>query len=190
MVDRNVSAPALTNLTSQHVRPFPLVEMQLATGTLYIAGLPHSVDYNGHTWLADKGLGAIESFTESSSEISGCAFTLSGIPSSMVSQVMTENVRGKTVIVRNATISSDGSLAVDDAAWIGQLDTLSMQDSGDRAVVRVTAEHRLVFWQSPHPVDFSHAQQQLVDPTDTFFSRMSSMTNKVVVWPNQQFFKQ
>lgn len=189
MVDRNVDATALANLTSQHVRAFPLVEMQLATGTLYIAGLPHSVDYNGHTWLADKGLGAIEPFTESATEISGCVFSLSGIPSSMISQVLTENVRGKPVIVRNATISAAGVLSVDDAAWIGQLDTMSVQDSGDRSVVRVTAEHRLVYWQTPHPVDFSHAQQQLVDPTDTFFSRMSSMANKTIVWPNQQFFK-
>ena len=188
MVDRNVDAGALANLTAKHVVMFPLVEMQLATGTLYVAGLPHQIDWNGHTWLADKGLGSIEPFTESSSEISGCAFTLSGIPSSTVSLVLTENVRGRPVIVRNATLSG-AVLSVDDSAWTGQLDTLALQDNGETSIVRVTAESRLAYWQTPRPVNFSHAEQQLVDPTDTFYSRMTQMAEVTLVWPDKEFFK-
>jgi hypothetical protein len=188
MTSRNVDATALTNLTSKHVNDFPLVEMQLATGTLYIAGLPHSIDWNGHTWLADKGLGSIEPIVESSGEIVGCTFTLSGVPSSIISQVLTENVRGRPVFVRMATISGT-TVSVDSNVWQGDLDTMSIIDGEDTATVRVTAENKLIAWQTPHPVNFSHQEQLLVDPTDTFYSRMAQLANTPIVWPNKEFFK-
>lgn len=185
---RGTDAGALANFGSQSVEAFPLVEMQLATGTLYLAGTPFDVPWNGQTWLATYGLGSIEAITESASEAAGCAFTLSGIPSSMVSQVLTENVRGKPVTVRLASISA-GALSVDANVWQGYLDTMSIADGAESAVVRVTAEHRLVSWQSPHPVNFAHAEQILIAPTDTFYSRTADMAQKTVVWPSLEFFK-
>jgi hypothetical protein len=188
MTSRNIDATALSNLTSKHVTNFPLVEMQLATGTLYIAGLPHSIDWNGHTWLADKGLGSIEPIVESTGEVVGCTFTLSGVPSSIISQVLTENVRGRLVIVRVATLNGT-TVSVDANVWQGGLDTMTIVDGEDTATVQVTAEHKLISWQTPHPVNFSHQEQLLVDATDTFYSRMAELATKPIIWPNKEFFK-
>lgn len=188
MATRGVNAQALANITSKHVNAFPLVEMQLASGTLYIAGLPHSVSWNGQTWLPDKGLGSIEPVKESTGEVAGCAFTLSGIPSSMISQVLSENVRGRPVILRLGTLNGT-TVSVDANVWQGDLDTMSIVDGEETAMIRVTAEHKLVAWQTPHPVNFSHQEQVLVDATDTFYSRMADLTNTQLVWPNKEFFK-
>lgn len=188
MPDRGVNPTALANLTARYVADFPLIEMQLASGTVRIAGLSFPVDWNGFTWLPDRGLGQIETIKESGAEIAGLSFVLSGATPALISGALTENVRGRTIIVRNATVNGT-VVSVDENVWIGQLDTLSIQDSKDTAQIRVTAEHRLVYWQSPHPVEFSHAAQQLVDPTDTFFSRMADLANATIVWPNKEFFK-
>jgi hypothetical protein len=188
MPDRGVNATALTNLTSQVVTDFPLIEMQLASGILRIAALNHSVDWNGFTWLPDRGLGRIEAIKESGAEMAGLSFELSAVPTALISAALSENVRGRPIIVRNATLNGT-VVSVDDNVWTGQLDTMTIEDGKDSAVIRVTAEHRMVFWQSPHPVDFSHAAQQLVDPTDTFYSRMADIANKTLVWPSAAFFK-
>lgn len=186
---RGTDSTALTNLGAAEVQTFPLIEMQLASGTLYVSGLAFNVDWNGQTWLATHGLGSIEVITESSSEIAGCAFTLSGIPAAAVSLILTENVRGRPVYIRLATLSGS-TLAVDSNVWQGYLDTMSLSDSRESATVRVTAEHRLVSWQTPHPVNFSHAEQILVAPTDTFYSRAADIAQQTLVWPAKEFFRQ
>jgi hypothetical protein len=185
-MSRSTNSTFLANLANRHVEKFPLVEMQLASGTLRMAGVDFAVQWNGFTWVATYGLGHIEKIIETDNEVAGCAFELSSVPSTTIALVLTENVRGRPVIVREASLNA-GVLTVDGSVWIGELDQMMIRDGKETGTVRVTAEHKLVSWQRPHPVNFSHAEQQLVDPVDTFFSRAATISRKTITWPSKDF---
>lgn len=99
-----MSRPGLTDQTaaaaaSPHVAWFPLVQMDLDSGTLYLTGTPFDVDYNGITWTSLRGLGSLEKITETADEIAGLRFTLSGIPAAVVAEVQLERYQGRPCTV-------------------------------------------------------------------------------------------
>jgi hypothetical protein len=186
-VSRGVSGGFNTATAAAHVVQFPLVEMQLASGTLFVCGAAHDVPWNGNTYLSARGLGQIDEIEETESEIRGLAFTLQGVTPDIISLAMSDQSQGRPVIVRWAVLNG-ATLEVDANVWTGRIDLMQIVD-GPTPSVRVTAEHRLVAWQTPQPVRFSDADQQRLAPGDRFFEHAEATSNAVLVWPSKQFFE-
>jgi hypothetical protein len=186
-MSRGVTPTFAARVDSPHVTHFPLVEMQLVGGTLYICGAPHDVTWNGNTYIAARGLGQIETIEESESEIKGLAFTLQGVTSDIIALALADQSQGRPVIVRHATLAG-GTLEVDANVWTGLLDVPQIV-TGAEPVVRYTAEHRLITWATPQPVRFSDADQQRLSPGDRFFEYAESTGNKILNWPAKVFFE-
>lgn len=189
MSERGLTTDVINALNARFVEQIIFVEMQLDSGTLRITSTPFNVTWNGHNWLSTHGLGSMELIKESTSEISGTAFTLSGVPISLLSTILSERLFKRKVIVRVANIVA-GVLHVDPNVWTGELDMPQIQAGPQTLTIRVTAEHKTIAWQNPQPVVFSDADHRLDHPTDTFFSRMSEMTKKHLVWPRKEYFQQ
>lgn len=186
-MSRGVSSGFNTATAAPHVVQFPLVEMQLATGTLYICGAAHDVTWSGNTYLSARGLGQIEEIEETESEIRGLAFSLQGVTPDIIALALTDQSQNRPVIVRHAVLNGT-TLEVDANVWTGRIDTIQIVD-GAQPVVRVTAEHRLVAWANAQPVRFSDADQQRISPGDRFFEFAEATSNAVLVWPARQFFE-
>lgn len=186
-MSRSVSGTFATLLASEHVTAFPLVEMQLATGTLYICGAAHDVTWGGNTYLSARGLGEIEALSETDAEIKGLAFSLQGVTPDIIALCLTDQSQGRPVIVRLAALNGT-AIEVDSNVWSGYIDTLSLID-GPQPAVRVTAEHRLISWQQPQPLRFSDADQQRLFPGDRFFEHAEQTVSKTLVWPAKAFFE-
>lgn len=186
-MSRGVSTGFNTATAAAHVVQFPLVEMQLASGTLYVCGAAHDVAWGGNTYLSARGLGQIDEIEETDAEVRGLAFVLQGVTPDIIALALTDQSQGRPVIVRHAVLNG-ATLEVDPNVWTGRIDTIQIID-GPTPAVRVTAEHRLVAWQTPQPVRFSDADQQRLFPGDLFFSHAEATTNAVLVWPAKQFFE-
>jgi hypothetical protein len=189
MTGRNLDSNFAAAMQASNVDGFVFVEMRLDSAYLYVAGLAHSFDYGGHTYLPVLGLGGIAQILETSTEVQGLSFSLSGVPASSIALALSEPVQGRLVIVRQACIVN-GTVYVDDCAWQGFLDTMSLDDSGPKAVITVTAEHVLAAWAEPAQLLYSHEDQQQISPGDMFFQYASQMSSATIVWPNKEFFKQ
>lgn len=186
-MSRGVSGTFNTITAGDHVTAFPLVEMQLATGTLYICGAAHDVAWNGNTYISARGLGQIDAIEELDSEIRGLSFTLQGVTPDIIALALSDQSQGRAVIVRLAVLNGT-ALEVDANAWSGLIDMMQIVD-GPEPSIRVTAEHRLVAWQSPQVVRFSDADQERIAPGDRFFDQAERTTTAVLVWPNKTFFE-
>jgi len=187
-MSRGLPGAFATNVEQPHVTSFPLVDLDLSTGMLRICGAPHDVVYGGNTYIAARGLGSIDTITETDAEIQGLAFTLQGVTPDIIALALTDQSQGRSVVVRFATVNA-GTLSVDDNVWSGLIDTLTIVD-GAAPAVRVTAEHRLITWQTPQPLRFSDADQKRLFPGDTFFSQAEQAVSKQLVWPAKAFFMQ
>lgn len=178
-----------TALAAAHVTWFALVQLDLDSGTVYLASTPHDVDYGGHTWTGAQGIGTIEPVTETADGAQGIAFTLSGVPSSAIAGVLTEDVQGRAVTLMLVVLDA-GTWRVDPCVWQGALDVQTIEDSGDTATIRVTAEHALIGWQQPSGRLFSNEQQQADYSGDKFFEFASALADQPIVWPGKEFFRQ
>lgn len=183
-MSRSLAGGFATAVDAAHLDAFPLVEMQLTSGTLYLSGTSFDVDWDGHTWQAALGLGTIEPVIETDTEQPGLSFTLSAVPSSAIALGLTEDVQGRTGIVRLAAVVA-GALQVDTNCWQGLLDVMTIDDGADTAVVRVTAENQLIAWEEPAGLRMNEQDQRRLAPTDEFFEFQSSIVGATIVWPTR-----
>lgn len=185
MSGRSLSAAVASALDAAHVTWFPLVELSLSSGTQYLCGAGHDVAWNGNTYLSLLGLGSIEPVVETDSEQPGLVFTISGVPQSTIALALTEDVQGRAVTLRMATLDSAGALQVDANAWQGLLDVLTSEDAAPTATVRVSAEHILIAWEEAAGLRMSDQDQQRLHPGDLFFEYQSSLVEATIVWPTK-----
>jgi hypothetical protein len=184
----NVDAATLAALAAAHVTAFPLLELGFDSGTTYLAGVPHDVVYDGHTYQAALGLGTIEPVVESVSEIKGLVFTLSAVPGTNLALALTEKIKRRPVVMRFVVL--DGTtLRVDPNVWSGVFDVMSFDDSKGAPQIRVPAEHRFFQMMRPRGNLSSHEDQQQRSPGDTFFAHAASMAEKKIHWPHASWWQ-
>lgn len=166
---------------------FVLLELQFSSGTQRLASTPFDVTWSGHTWTAAQGIGTIEPITETDTSARGLAFTLAGASSASIAGALTEPVQGCKCILRLAVL--DGTtLRVDPNVWTGYLDVMTVEDVVSGPVIRVTAEHAMLAWQTPPGQLFSDAEQRLTDADDRFFEFIGAMSEATIVWPGKEAF--
>lgn len=171
-----------TAVEKAHVPLFPLVRMEFDAadgGTLFIAGYPADVEYGGDTYLSSRGLGAIEPITETSDEVTGLKFTLSGVPEAVLTEALIVKYQGRLCTILLAFMDGE-TLNVDPQAWQGRLDAPEINRAQGTRTIAITAEHRMFDWKRPRRLLFNDADQRRIDPTDTFFLGVEAMEEKEI----------
>jgi hypothetical protein len=187
---RSLTAQVAAAVDAPHVTMFPLIELGLDSGTVYICGAAHDVTYNAHLYQTALGVGQIEPLEETDAGVMGLAFTLSHVASASVSLALSTEVQGRSCVVRMAFVDSAGVLRVDDNVWTGYLDQMTLADDSPSGALRVTAEHRLVRWDTPRPTRFSDEDQRAISANDGFFKNSAAVASATLVWPFKEFFRQ
>ncbi len=183
-MSRGNSAEFVTASEQPHVSMFLLVQMDFDSGPVRLTTLGHDVTYDGHTWTAAQGIGTIEPVTETADGAMGLSFTLAAATQASIASALTEPVQDRAITLKMA-ILDDGTMRVDPNVWSGTFDVMTIQD-GAKPLIKVTAEHDMVRWQTPSGALMSHADQAQVDPTDKFFEFAAEMAEKTLVWPSKE----
>jgi len=152
-----------------------------------------SVDWDGQTWLGAGPLGQVEAVRESSGEIVGLQFQVTGVPTSEISLTLTESARGKPCQLYMGILDPD-THAVLDAPLIfpGILDQTTIQDDPTKgtSAIAVSAIHMGKLMSRIKSVRYTDVDQQKLYPGDTSLRFITSQANHQDVWPAAAFFKQ
>lgn len=194
MTGRSLGGGVTSAVDAAHVTSAVLIELGLDSGTLYIALAGHDIDNGGHTYQAALGVGTVETIEETDAGVMGVAFTLSHVNASNIALALGTEVQGRSCVIKQWFLDSAGAAQVDSNVWTGYLDQMPLQDVSAPGVIdggiRLTAEHRLVRWDTPRPVRFSDEDQRVIASTDGFFKNSAAVAEAVLVWPNAVYFKQ
>lgn len=185
---RDLPAGFEANIAQPHVITIALVTMEFDGGTVYMTDAPHDIVWDGHTWLSLFGIASVSEIVETDSEVHGMQFTISGVPTSSVALALSEPIQGRPVTMMLATLNGT-TLSVDESAWAGTLDVMTIGLDGNSATISVTAEHPLARWDQPNLLRFSHEDQQRLHPGDLFFEYAERMADVTITWPAKEFFK-
>lgn len=178
----NLPAGFNTVVGGPHFDWFALIELQLASATLRLCSLDFNVEWDGHSWLGLRGAGSIEPIEETPGDVTGMLFTLRGVQESEIAAVLAEPVQGRTAIIRFAVLDKSTeppSLVVDPNVWQGLLDVQRFKEAG--GIVSVSAENRLVEWDRPRLLRFTHEDHQRLHPGDNFFKFVPQMVERSII---------
>lgn len=133
------------------------------TGT---ATITSDVDYIGVGNLA--GIGVIQETTEV--RANGIQLSLSGIPADMISEALSYCRQGLPVRLWLGVLNSSGGVIADPAtAFVGRMDTVSIDEGADTATITISVEGRLIDLQRPRIRRYTDDDQQRTSPGDKGF---------------------
>lgn len=186
---RTLTTSAAAAIASGMVPLALLVEMDL-TAPLFVNTTNADMIIGGSTYYGTKGLGKIAAISESSAEIKGLQFELSGVPSDKISLALSEAVQGKAVRIKTAIFDPSTYAVLDTRLrWAGWLDVMAISDGEQTATITVSAEHAGVDLTRPSSSLYTDAEQQRLATGDLFLQFLADQVEQRIVWPTADWFK-
>lgn len=160
-----------------------LVELDFVDGIVRVCNAGYTFTWNGFDWIGIGTLGSIEAISEGSAlQMYGCALTLSGIPSSMISEAFSQNYQGRSAKIWLAPLTADYAFIADPVVvFAGRMDTMDIA-LGETATITLSVESRLTDWDRPRIRRFNDQDQQSEFPGDRGFRYVDQMVQKDLKW--------
>lgn len=183
-MSRDLSSGVQTAVSAAEVSPIVLFQGSFASGDLHIWSGFGDLSWDSQTWTGAGTLMAISAIEETS-EISakGANITLTGIPSDMISLVLSDirqNALGKVYL---GFLDSSGGIIVDPyMIFEGRLDVSSLQESGDTASISIGYESRLIDLQRTRESRYTNEDQQREFPGDLAFEFVPNLQEIQINW--------
>lgn len=176
---RTVPSAILTALLQPTVQPFYAIELLFDTAPLRIWTGYGDRTIGGQTYTGAGALlniGGLEEAGDLSAK--GVTLTLSGISSSIVSLALNEPYQGRSCRILFGVVNVNDSVEL----FSGLMDVMTIEDSGETSTITLTVESKLVALERPVVRRYTHESQQALYPGDTFFSFVTDLQDKEIVW--------
>ena len=181
---RDLPAAVATAIAAGVVPIAFFAEFQFAGGTVRMWTGYASISWNSQTWLAAGDFGGLSPVDETTEVgAAGLTFTLSGIPSSLLSVALADHYRGRACKLWMA-IMNTGATAVVDAYPVfgGRMDVMNIEDAGETSKITIQAESRLIDLTRARTVRYTNEEQQRLFPGDLGLEYVAKLAEKPLYW--------
>lgn len=147
----------------------------------------------GQIYKGAYGLGSISSVSDKPGEISGISLELAAGSPAIIALALdgADEVQGTVCTIRTAIIDTATYQILDaPIEWSGTLDTMSIGEDGNSAVVSVSAESKAVDLLRGTPSMYVDEEQTLINPTDRAFKYVVDQVDKPLIWPSRGYYQQ
>ena len=180
---RSIPAGLLTALTQASIQPYYAVEMLFDTAPLrFWSGLgDRTID--GQTYLGAGSLMRISELEEVGDlSAKSATVTFSGIPSELVSLALVEPYQRRVCRILLGEVSSSAAIEM----FSGKMNTMTIEDAPDSAIIQLTIESRLVELGRAKPRRYNHESHIARYPGDNFFSYVADLQDRQIPWGRKQ----
>ena len=186
-MSRGLTASYLAAADAGTVYPALLASFDFSGGDVDVWTGIGSLSYGGITYSGVGNLGGMSAIDESEeTRANGVMFNLSGIPSAMVSSILSENYRNRACTVSLALFSSLTAAApITDPAvmFVGRMDQATLQDDGETAQINIAAESRLIDLQRARVRRYTDEDQRSGSFTaDLGLQYVAGLQDKEIMW--------
>lgn len=184
MADRGMSAAMNAAIQDQNVSPVLLFDGEFTSGAVHFWTGIGVLDWTGTLYT---GLGEFLSVSdfEETNEIKsgGITVSLAGVTSGKIALALGEMRRYLPGTIWLGLLD-DAGLLIDDPwpLFRGRLNTCSIDDGEETAVINVSYDHENVSLENPVVTRYTDEEQRRLFPGDTGLSRIVSLQNKVLRW--------
>jgi hypothetical protein len=177
---RQLTTSVLEALDDSVVYPFFAVDIDFASGSLYVWSGIGDLVLGGKTYLGAGQLMTLSSIEETTEiEAKGASITMSGIPSSFLSLALTESYQGRECrIYFGMTSNPFGYVEV----FSGELDQMNIVESSDTCTISVTVENVLIRLERPVVRRFTNQDQKSRFASDLGLEFVAGLQDKEIFW--------
>lgn len=183
-MSRDLSAEFEAAIQSGTLRRVRFFEAEFASGTTRLWTGSHEITWDGKVWQGIGALGGVSSIEETT-EIKATSVTvfLSGVPSSMISLVLSEVRQGKPGRIWEGGLSDSGVVIADPyKSFEGRLDVAEIDEQGETCTITITYEGRLADLETPRERRYTPADQAIDYPGDKGFDFVGKLQDLVLSW--------
>jgi hypothetical protein len=174
----------LAEIAKSAIRPIVFLYAEFNTGNIYLWSGIGNIAWNGQTWMGIGTLGSISPIQETT-EITATNLTiaLSGIPSDLLGEAMTEIRQGKQVRIWLGMMDDTFNVIADPyESFSGRMDVAVVDENVETSTISITVENVLVDLQRAHAVPYTDQGQQSMFPDDKGFQFVPQLQEKNILW--------
>lgn len=179
-MSRGLHSSTATALEQPVVYALNLVYMNFPGGALRLHTGYGTISFGGNDFTGAGNLGQISEIEETTDlRAAGISLALSGVPSELLSKVLSENIRNRDIKIWFCTCD-DQMQIVGTAILVfdGKMDTMAIDDQGQTSSIQVTAESRLIDLARPRTQVYTDEFQRTIDATDNGLEYLADLANK------------
>jgi len=183
-MSRSLGTDFTNSLSAASLQPFFAVHLALDGGDLRIWTGFGTISFGGEDYDGGGNMLAISDIDETSEiRATNVSVGLSGLPSSIVAAALTENYQGRPMTLYFGTLDANGAINNDPyVVFKGQMDQMSIQESGETATVVIDCESRLVDLEMARVRRYTSEDQKIDYPNDKGLEFIADLQDKQVVW--------
>ena len=184
---RTLTNSVITELSQEAVKPFFAVKVAFPSGTLRLWTGLGDITISSETYTGTGNFLGVSNLQETEElKASGLELTLSGIPSSLLGTMLTDNYQGSLVTVHFGFLSeaNTGLSVVSDPFIIfqGLSDTLELSEGNESLTAKMKVESRLIAMEESRARRYTNEDQQILHSNDTSLRFVTGLQDKEIVW--------
>lgn len=168
-----IASVGSTNFTAIGANSNVVGQSFIATGAGSGTGTVQFAYIGAGSLIGISGLEEVGDLSAKSATIS-----LSGVPTELVSLALQEPYQNRACRILFGVVDVTEVIEV----FGGFMDTMDIEDSGDSSIITLTVESKLVQLERSKERRYTHESQQPRYSGDTFFSFVSDLQDKDVIW--------
>lgn len=182
---RSLTGAMVTAITAGTVKPILLARIETASGNILAWNGSGDLLWGADTYKGLGDFGGVSPVQETSElQAAGISFQLSGVPGTMISLALQSIRWGKPAKLWLGLFdTATGSIVADPyLVFSGYTDVPEINESGENAVITLSAENRLIDLKRPRARRYTHEDQQLIEAGDKGFEYVQSLQDKTITW--------
>lgn len=179
-MSRDLTSTVLNALDDAVVYPFFAVDIDFASGPLYVWSGNGDLTIGPKTYLGAGQLMNISSVEETTEiEAKGATITMSGIPSTFLALALTEPYQGRECRIYFGMTSTPSDYV---EVFAGELDQMNISEEANTCTIAVTVENVLIRLERPVVRRFTSEDQKSRFPTDRGLEFVTALQDKEIFW--------
>jgi hypothetical protein len=182
---RDLTTAMSNAITAQTVAPVFLFYADFPSGAVRAWTGYGDLTYDAQTWLGVGDFGGVERVEESTDlRANGCRFTLTGIPSSLVSAALADAYQGRAcaLLLGAINLSSGALISAPYQVFAGRMDVISIEDGADTASIGLDAENRLIDLFRSRETRYTDEEQRTLFAGDLGLEYVAGLQEKPIDW--------
>jgi hypothetical protein len=184
-MSRDLSNLNIEQTFSKIVVPVLFFYADFPSGTSHAWSGIGDFQWDDQTWLGVGDFGGVSEISESLRlESVGAQFQLSGIPSGLINIAINDNIQGRDCKLYLGFLNNVDLTLIDDPFLLfsGFLDTMTISEGANSAVIRVNAENKLRELNRSRPRRLTDQDQKAEFPEDKGLEYVSALQGADIYW--------